>query len=72
MWNWLKFWKKPALPEEERRALEAWVRLKLRMIDSDPMETIRRAVARLTSGGMDRSTAIETVARIMREEDRRP
>ena len=71
MLTWLKFWKRPPLPEEERRALEAWVRLKLRMTDSDPMESVRRAVARLTSGGMDRGTAIETVARIMSEEERR-
>ena len=70
MWPWLRFWKKSTLPEEERRALERWARLKLRMTDSDPVGASRGAIARLTGGGMDRKTAIQTVERILREEER--
>jgi hypothetical protein len=70
MRHWLWFWKRPALPDEERRALERWVRLKLRMTDSDPLGAIKAAIARLTSGGMDRKTAIQTIERILSEQER--
>jgi len=56
---------------EERKELEKWVRYRLRMADEDPWQAMMGAVARLTANGIDRNTAIQTVARIMWEEQQR-
>ncbi|MGH7390166.1 MAG: hypothetical protein ACREM3_12030 [Candidatus Rokuibacteriota bacterium] len=68
--RWLKVWFRSELPEDERRALEKWVRLRFRMSDSDPLAAIGGAVTRLTTAGMRRKQATELVLRILREEHR--
>jgi hypothetical protein len=55
--------------EEERRALESWVRLRLQLAASDPMIAIIGAFGRLTNAGMDEEDATETVLRILRESE---
>lgn len=65
------FWKKTSLKDEQRRALERWVRLRFRMLEGNPVEAVIGAVARLTGEGMKRDDAMATVAKILREEDRR-
>ena len=65
---WLPGWRRPSgLSDEERRALEDWVRLRFQLASSDPMPTIIGAFSRLTDAGMNEEDAIETVLRIMRE-----
>ena len=56
------------LNEEDRPALEDWVRLRFRLAASDPMIAIIGAVRRLTDAGMTADDAAETVLRILREE----
>ena len=56
---------------EERKELERWVRHRLRMADEDPWQAMMGAVARLTASGIERNAAIQTVARIMWEEQQR-
>jgi len=54
--------------DEERRALEDWVRLRFRLAASDPMIAIIGAVGRLTDAGMTMDDAADTVLRILHEE----
>jgi hypothetical protein len=65
----IKFWRKPALPEEQRQALERWVRLHFQLLDADPMVAIIGAVGRLTDEGMEHEAAIEAVLKILRQEE---
>jgi hypothetical protein len=65
----IRFWRKPALPEERRQALERWVRLRFQLVDDDPMVAIIGAVARLTDEGMEHEAAIEAVLKILRQEE---
>jgi hypothetical protein len=65
----IRFWRKPALPDEQRQALEHWVRLRVQIFDADPMVAIIGAVARLTDEGMERAAAMELVLGILREGD---
>lgn len=67
----INFWRKPALREEQRQALERWVRLRFQLLDDDPMVAIIGAVARLTNEGMEHEVAIETVLEILRQEEER-
>jgi hypothetical protein len=53
--------------DEERRALEDWVRRRFQMTSSDPMEAVIGAVGRLTDAGMSTADATDTVLRILRE-----
>ncbi len=66
--SWLRRWRRASGPgEEERRALEAWVRVRFQLASSDPVTAIIGAVGRLTDAGMDGDDAIDTVLRILRE-----
>lgn len=66
--SWLRRWRRASgLGDEERRKLEAWVRLRFLLAASDPMIAIIGAVGCLTDAGMDEDDATETVLRIMRE-----
>jgi hypothetical protein len=66
--SWLWRWRRPSGPgDEERRALEEWVRLRFRLAASDPMIAIIGAVGRLTDGGMGVDDATDTVLRILHE-----
>jgi len=67
----IAFWRKPALSVERRQALEQWARLRLELLQADPMIAIIGAVGRLTDEGMGRETAIELVLGMPREEDPR-
>lgn len=53
--------------DEERQALEDWVRLRFQLAASDPMIAIIGAVGRLTDAGMTTDEALETVLRILHE-----
>jgi hypothetical protein len=65
---WLRRWRRATgAGDEERRALEDWVRLRFQLAASDPMTAIIGAFGRLTDAGMDEDAATETVLRIMRE-----
>lgn len=66
-WMRIGFLRKPAVPDERRQALEQWVRLRVQLLDEDPMAAIIGAVARLTDEGMEHEAAIETVLTILRE-----
>jgi hypothetical protein len=64
----IRFWAKPALPEERRVVLERWVRLRFQLLEQeDPMIAIIGAVGRLTDEGMEQGAAIDLVLRILRE-----
>jgi hypothetical protein len=66
--SWLRRWWRPCGPcDEERRALEGWLRLRFQLVSSDPMIAIIGAFGRLTDAGMTASDATEAVLRIMRE-----
>ncbi len=66
--SWLRGWRRSSGPsDEERRALETWVRLRFQLAASDPMIAIIGAVARLTDAGMTVEDATETALRIIRE-----
>lgn len=65
----MRFWRKPALSDEQRQALERWVRLRFQMLDADPMAVIIGAVARLTDEGMEHEAAIETILTILRQQE---
>jgi hypothetical protein len=64
----LRLWRRSQLAEDERRALERWVRWRFRMTDSDPPAVFRAAVARLIMAGMKRDEALKTALRILAEE----
>jgi len=68
----IAFGRKPALSEERRQALEGWVRLRLHMLEEDPMAAIIGAVGKLTAEGMEHEAAMELVLGILREDDPRP
>jgi hypothetical protein len=53
--------------DEERRALEDWVRLRFQLVCSDPMVAIIGAVGRLTEAGMTSDDATDIVLRILNE-----
>lgn len=63
----IAFWRKPALSEERRQALEQWARLRLELFQDDPMIAIIGAVGRLTEEGMDFDAATDLVLGILRE-----
>ena len=63
----LRFWRKPPLPDDQRQALERWVRLRLLLREDDPMSAIIGAVARLTDEGMEQPAAIQLVVEILGE-----
>jgi len=66
--SWIREWRRVKNSrDQERRALEDWVRLRFRLAASDPMIAIIGAVGRLTDAGMTTDEAIDTVLRIMRE-----
>jgi hypothetical protein len=65
MWSmsWLRGWRRANGPgNEERRALENWVRLRFQLVSSDPMTAIIGAFGRLTGAKMTEEDAMETVA----------
>lgn len=64
----LRLWRRSRIPDEERRALERWVRWRFRMTDADPPAAFKGAVARLIMAGMRRDDALETALRILAEE----
>jgi hypothetical protein len=67
---WLRGWRRASgTVVEERRTLEAWVRLRFQLASSDPMMAIIGAFGRLTDAGMTADDATETVLRIMRESE---
>jgi len=67
---WLRRWRGAGGPgDEERRALENWVRLRFRLASSGPMMAIIGAVGRLTDAGMTAQAATETVLRILHESE---
>ncbi len=67
---WLRGWRRSCGPgDEERRALEDWVRLRFQLASSDPMGAIIGALSRLTDAGMTEDDATEIVLRIMRESE---
>jgi hypothetical protein len=67
--SWLGRWGRASgLSNDERRALETWVQLRLRLVASDPMIAIIGAVGRLTDAGMGVDDATDTVLRILHEE----
>jgi hypothetical protein len=67
--SWLGRWGRTSGPSnDERRVLEAWVRLRFQLAASDPMIAIIGAVGRLTDAGMDTNDAVDTVLRILHEE----
>jgi hypothetical protein len=65
-----RLWRKPALPEEQRQAVEQWVRLRFQLLEEEPMIAIIGAVSRLTDEGMEQDVATELVLRILREGER--
>jgi hypothetical protein len=68
--SWPRRWRRASGPgDENRRALEAWVRLRFQLTSSDPMIAIIGAFGRLTDAGMDADDATETLLRIMRERE---
>jgi hypothetical protein len=67
---WLRRWRRATgAGDEERRALEDWVRLRFQLPSSDPMIAIIGAFGRLVDAGMSVDDATETVLRIMRESE---
>ncbi len=66
----IRFWRRPALPEARRQALEQWARVRLQMLHEDPIVAIIGAVGRLTGEGMEPGAAIDTVVRLLQHEDR--
>jgi hypothetical protein len=67
--SWLGRWGRGSGPSnDERRALEDWVRLRFQLAGSDPMIAIIGAVGRLTDAGITADDATETVLRILHEE----
>ena len=66
---WLRRWRRAiGAGDEERRALEDWVRLRFQLAASDPMTAIIGAFGRLTDAeAMSETEARATVFRIMRE-----
>jgi hypothetical protein len=67
--TWLRRWRESTrLDDEKRRALEDWVRLRLQLAASDPMNAIIGAVGRLTDAGMGCDDATDIVLRILHEE----
>ena len=66
--SWLRRFRRATGPgDEERRDLENWVRLRFRLVSSDPMIAIIGAFGRLADAGMTASDATEIVLRILRE-----
>ena len=67
---WIPRWRRPSrLSDDERRALEDWVRLRFQLASSDPMIAIIGAFGRLIDAGMSDDDATETVLRIRRESE---
>jgi hypothetical protein len=67
--RWLSLWRRANGPDDEnRRALEDWVRLRFQLAASDPMIAIIGAVGRLTDAGMTADDAMARVLRILNEE----
>ena len=67
--RWLSLWRRAnGLDDENRRALEDWVRLRFQLAASDPMIAIIGAVGRLTDAGMTADDAMARVLRILNEE----
>jgi len=68
--SWLRRWRRARGPgDEERRALENWVRLRFQLAASDPMTAIIGAIGRLTDTGMTADDATDTVLRILHESE---
>jgi hypothetical protein len=68
--SWLRKWRRARGPgDAERRALEAWVRVRFQLVSSDPMMAIIGAFGRLTDAGMSTEDATETVLRILHESE---
>jgi hypothetical protein len=68
--SWLRRWRWASGPrDEERQALEAWVRLRFQLASSDQMTAIIGAFGRLVDAGVAEDDAIETVRRIMLESE---
>jgi len=66
----LRRWRRASGPDDqERQALEDWVRLRFHLASSDAMIAIIGAFGRLVGAGMDEDGATETVLRIMRESE---
>ena len=66
----LRRWRGAGGPgDEERQALENWVRLRFQLASSDPMMAIIGAVGRLTDAGMTGEDAAETVLQILHESE---
>jgi hypothetical protein len=66
---WLQRWQRPTrLGDDERRVLEDWVRLRLRLLSADPMIAVIGAVGRLTDAGMTVGEATDMVWGILRDE----
>ena len=70
---WFRRWRPEHGPgEDERRALEHWVRRRFQMASPDAMDAIIGAVGRLTEAGMSQADAAETVVRVVKETTRDP
>lgn len=68
--SWIPPWRQASDPgQEQRRALEDWVRLRFQLVASDSMIAIIGAVGRLTDAGMTIGDAMDTVLRILQEGD---
>jgi hypothetical protein len=66
--SWLRRFRRATGPgDEERRALEDWVRLRFHLAASNQMIAILGACGRLTDAGMDTNDALDTVVRILHE-----
>jgi len=67
---WLRRWRRVIRPgDDERLALETWVRLRFVLASSDPMIAIIGACGRLTAAGMDTNDALDTALLILHERD---
>jgi len=70
--SWLRRWRRASAPgEEERRALEDWVRRRFQLAASDPMTAIIGAIGRLTDTGMTADDATDTVLRLLSESEQK-
>jgi hypothetical protein len=66
--SWLRGWRRANGPgNEERWALENWVRLRFQLVSSDQITAIIGAFGRLTEAGMDEQDATKTVLRILHD-----
>ena len=66
--SWLRRWRRAHGPsDDERRALENWVRLRFEVASSDSMAAIVGAFGLLVGAGMSVQDATDTVLRILHE-----